>query len=384
MKRRQWDSVLYGIAEDQAGYFTAAQARAAGVHQVRLVQLAKNGDVERVSRGVYRFTRFPISEYGHLMEAVLWPQVRRAGVVGVVSHQSALALHDLTDVNPARVHVTLPTAFRVRRTVPKALVIHYADLHPADIDRVHGIPVTTPARTVRDAYASHLGNELVAQAVADGRRSGKLTLSEADWLELEFEGSATAAAPPRRSVPTRVSPVAARHRVPASESPGTGQRKSPKASQLQVRSVSVADVDALVPLVRKYWQFEGIEGFRKAQVTAALRRQLADGHMARGWVALFADRPVGYLLAVYVFSLEHLGLTAEIDEFYVLPEQRGGGAGAALLQAAEAAFVETGCTNVSLQVGHKNDEARAFYGRRGYTPRDGYELLDKALPALKE
>ena len=39
--------------------------------------------------------------------------------------------------------------------------------------------------------------------------------------------------------------------------------------------------------------------------------------MAAAWVAL-ADRvPIGYLLAVYVLSLEHLGLTAEIDEFYV-------------------------------------------------------------------
>jgi hypothetical protein len=41
MNKRRWDSVLYGIAEDQAGYFTAAQARAAGLHQVRLVQLAQ-------------------------------------------------------------------------------------------------------------------------------------------------------------------------------------------------------------------------------------------------------------------------------------------------------------------------------------------------------
>jgi len=41
MRRRQWDTVLYGIAEDQAGYFTAARARTAGLHQIRLVQLAK-------------------------------------------------------------------------------------------------------------------------------------------------------------------------------------------------------------------------------------------------------------------------------------------------------------------------------------------------------
>jgi len=188
MHKRQWDTVLYGIAEDQAGYFTAAQARAAGLHQVRLVQLAQQGDIERVSRGVYRFTRFPLSKLGHYMEAVLWPQVRRPDVAGVISHQSALSIHELSNVSPARVHLTLPTTVRIRREVPKTLVIHYADLAAADVERVEGVPVTTPARSIRDAHASHVGNEHVGQAIADGRRSGSLSIAEADRLERELLG----------------------------------------------------------------------------------------------------------------------------------------------------------------------------------------------------
>ena len=189
MQERQWDSVLYGIAEDQAGYFTAAQARAAGLNPVRLVQLAQQGDVERVSRGVYRYARFPVSRLGHYMEAVLWPQVRRPEIVGVVSHQSALALHELSDVSPARVHVTVPIAVRIRRALPKGLVLHYAELAPEDVERVEGVPVTTPARSIRDAHASHLGNELVAQAIADGRRSGALSMAVANRLQRELLGS---------------------------------------------------------------------------------------------------------------------------------------------------------------------------------------------------
>lgn len=186
MHKRQWDTVLYGIAEDQSGYFTAAQARAAGLQQVRLVQLAQQGDIERVSRGVYRFTRFPISRLGHYMEAVLWPQVRRPDIAGVISHQSALAVHELSYVSPARVHVTLPTAVRIRREVPKGLVIHCADLTPADVQRVEGVPVTTPARSIRDAHDNHIGNALVAQAIADGRRTGALSKAEANQLEREL------------------------------------------------------------------------------------------------------------------------------------------------------------------------------------------------------
>ncbi|MDO8835760.1 MAG: type IV toxin-antitoxin system AbiEi family antitoxin domain-containing protein, partial [Vicinamibacterales bacterium] len=67
MHKRQWDTALYEIAEGQSGYFTAAQAKAAGLHQVRLVQLAKQGDIERETRGVYRFTRFPVTQLGHYM-----------------------------------------------------------------------------------------------------------------------------------------------------------------------------------------------------------------------------------------------------------------------------------------------------------------------------
>ncbi len=189
MHKRQWDTVLYGIAEDQAGYFTASQARAAGLQQVRLVQLAKQGDIERISRGVYRVTRFPVSRLGHYMEAVLWPQVRRSDVTGVISHQSALAIHELSDASPARVHLTLPAGVRIRRETPKGLVVHHADLAPDDIERVEGVPVTTPARSIRDAHASHLGNELVGQAISDGRRSGVLSTAEADRLERDLLGT---------------------------------------------------------------------------------------------------------------------------------------------------------------------------------------------------
>jgi predicted transcriptional regulator of viral defense system len=189
MNKRDWDRVLYGIAEDQGGYFTAAQARAAGLYQVRLVQLAKQGDIERVSRGVYRLARFPISRLSHYMQAVLWPQVRRPDVVGVISHESALSIHALSDVSPARVHLTLPTSTRLRREVPKGIVIHFADLAAGDVERVEGVPVTTPARSIRDAHAAHLGNALVGQAIADGRRAGVLSTAEANRLERELLGT---------------------------------------------------------------------------------------------------------------------------------------------------------------------------------------------------
>jgi GNAT superfamily N-acetyltransferase len=143
--------------------------------------------------------------------------------------------------------------------------------------------------------------------------------------------------------------------------------------------VTAKDVAALLPLVEQYWIFEDIPGFDPARVGRELERACADSKLASGWIALAKGRPVGYLLAVYVFSLEHLGLTAEIDEFFVLPSARGKGIGNELLRLAEAEFVRRGCTNVSLQLGKGNDAARVFYRANGYGERAGFELLDKML-----
>lgn len=182
MKSRQWPDTLYSIAESQLGYFTAAQAREAGVHQVRLIQLHQGGDIERVSRGVYRLVRFPVSPLGEYMEAALWPQVRRPDARAVISHVSALALHELSEVSPAKIHITLNPDLRLRRAVPPQLVLHFASLSPEDVQLVEGVPVTTPERTIRDAHAAHLGPALIRRAIADGRRTGRLTQHAADRL----------------------------------------------------------------------------------------------------------------------------------------------------------------------------------------------------------
>ena len=122
------------------------------------------------------------------MEATLWPQVRRPGVRAVLSHESALRLYELSDVSPAKVHITLPSSLRIRRVVPRHLAIHHADLAPEEITVVEGIPATTAERTIRDVHSADLGDELVRQAIADARRSGQLTYEQAARLERELWG----------------------------------------------------------------------------------------------------------------------------------------------------------------------------------------------------
>jgi len=151
------------------------------------------------------------------------------------------------------------------------------------------------------------------------------------------------------------------------------------SANVNIRPASAADIAHLVDLVREYWTFEGIDGFHQARTRACLRFFFKKPALGCLWLAEQESTPVGYLLACYVFSLEHGGLTAEIDEFFLLPEHRGAGLGRRLLETAEKAFVGAGCTNVALQLSHANDPGRAFYTHFGYHAREGYDLLDKML-----
>ena len=150
---------------------------------------------------------------------------------------------------------------------------------------------------------------------------------------------------------------------------------------LEAKPATAADVPDLLGLVAQYWSFEGIAGFDAQRLSRELERLCAQPHLGGAWISYVEHAPAGYVLSVYVFSLEHHGLTAEIDELFVLPKYRGRGLGAQLLRAAEAAARAAACSNISLQLGRHNDAARAFYRRHGYRVRAGYELLDKSLPA---
>jgi GNAT superfamily N-acetyltransferase len=148
---------------------------------------------------------------------------------------------------------------------------------------------------------------------------------------------------------------------------------------MKIHLAAPTEVEVLLPLVEQYWRFEAIEGFDATRMRKLLTRVLEDGNLGRAWIATVYGEPAGYLLAVYVFSLEHQGITAEIDEFFVVPAHRGLGLGHQMLAVAETHFRIEGCTNVSLQLGRSNEAARKFYRSNGFEDRAGFDLVSKKL-----
>ena len=162
-----WDQ-LFEMAAGQDGLFTTKQAAQAGYSPQLLSHHAGAGRIARIRRGVYRIVHFPATEHEGLVIPWLW-----SGRSGVFSHETALALHDLSDVLPARAHLTLPVGWRRRRLrVPAGVVLHHADVGDDERGWVDVVPVTAPERTLADCIEAYVSPDLVEQALRDAGERG--------------------------------------------------------------------------------------------------------------------------------------------------------------------------------------------------------------------
>jgi hypothetical protein len=111
---------LYELAALQGGYFTARQAREAGYEDNVHPYHVRSRNWVREARGVYRLSQFPLPARPDLMVWQLWSRNRQDEVQGVFSHATALSLHELSDVMPAKLHMTVPPGFRRMAAIPDA------------------------------------------------------------------------------------------------------------------------------------------------------------------------------------------------------------------------------------------------------------------------
>jgi predicted transcriptional regulator of viral defense system len=168
---------LYELAANQAGYFSAAQAHGLGYSSRSLVHHVAAGHFERVSRGFYRLVGVPAERYEDVVAAWL----RLASHGAVVSHETALALHDLAPSRSHEIHLTLPRAHRPRASQAGSAVRLHTAVTPLRRDEVanrFGVQLTSPARTIADVAESGTDPSVVIEAAARSLGTGLLSPSE--------------------------------------------------------------------------------------------------------------------------------------------------------------------------------------------------------------
>ena len=167
---------LSALVDAQAGYFTAAQALELGYSYPAQHHHTRQGSWQRTRHGLYRLSTYPLSPYEHLAELSLWSRNRRGEAQAVVSHHTALAFHELSDLLPEQIHLSVPRGFR--KVAPLGVQRHTTEIPVADQQTQHGFRVTSVLRTLRDMVSSDLSPELLNQAITQAVERGLISAPE--------------------------------------------------------------------------------------------------------------------------------------------------------------------------------------------------------------
>jgi very-short-patch-repair endonuclease len=136
------DRAIAQLAATQHGVVTRPQLMKAGVSRGAISKRLANGRLHQLHRGVYLVGHSVAPPFAREIAAVF-----ACGQGALLSHRSAGKVLALLRDDDAEVDVTVVGQ---RRHRPGIRVHRTSSLHPSDIRRRHGLPLTSPARTLLD------------------------------------------------------------------------------------------------------------------------------------------------------------------------------------------------------------------------------------------
>ncbi|MGB4779082.1 hypothetical protein [Microbacterium sp.] len=117
------------------------------------------------------------------MLAVLWANTPDAAL----SHDTALAVYELCDINPDRIHVIVPKGHRVSKRGGDAYTLHRGRLSEADLSWWQGIRTVTEKTAIQQGVDTGVPAHLLRAAIDTARERGRITAAEATDLTTQIE-----------------------------------------------------------------------------------------------------------------------------------------------------------------------------------------------------
>jgi predicted transcriptional regulator of viral defense system len=174
---------LREVALDQHGLVTTAQALDEGVPHAELSKMVARGRLEREAHGVYRVHQVAGSRWDSWALAVLWTGASEA----CLSHETALAAWEISDVNPDRIHVCVGANRRIRRSGGENYIVHHHNLAPEQRTWFEQMPITDVPTTIEHCIDWGTPTYLVKQALERAGRTSLLLKTEREQLAKRLE-----------------------------------------------------------------------------------------------------------------------------------------------------------------------------------------------------
>lgn len=166
------DGQIAKLAAVQDGVVALRQLLSMGLSRAAVESRVGAGRLHPVHRGVFALGRPGLTPAGRRRAALL-----SCGDGAVLSHRTAA---DLWGMRPSNAHVfdvTIPS--RSGRQRRRGLRVHRGPLPASEVTSHHGLPVTTPARTLLDLAAA-LTPRALERALDEAERLGLFDAEEVD------------------------------------------------------------------------------------------------------------------------------------------------------------------------------------------------------------
>jgi GNAT superfamily N-acetyltransferase len=134
---------------------------------------------------------------------------------------------------------------------------------------------------------------------------------------------------------------------------------------IQVEPSTVHDRRALLVLFRAQYDEHAIE-ISDALLCAGVDGVLSDARRGLILVAREGGEVIGFAGMTFLWSFEHGGPAAWLEELYVLPDRRGRGIGGALIEEAIDVAASRGCRAMDLEVAASHARAESLYLRHDF------------------
>ena len=134
---------------------------------------------------------------------------------------------------------------------------------------------------------------------------------------------------------------------------------------ITIQKATLEDKESLNDLLKR--QFDEHKIVYTAEIIdAAVLEMIERNDLGSFLVAKEKDLVIGFAAISYVWTLEHGGKSAWLDELYVLPEHRSRGVGSALVERAVEEVQREGCKAIDLEVEEERGRAELLYERKGF------------------
>ncbi len=146
---------------------------------------------------------------------------------------------------------------------------------------------------------------------------------------------------------------------------------------LSLLDANLSDIDQLLGLIQDFYQHFDYP-YTESEKRLTLEDLLARPTAARIYLIQKDHKIVGYVFLSFYFSIEFGGVTAFIDELFVVPRDRGQGIGSRVIHLVEKKCLELNLKAIHLESERTNERATALYSQLGFVDHNR-RLMTKKL-----